>query len=371
MVRKQLIVWCGAVAVVLILGHAAVAGQAGLVGHWRFDEGQGTTAFDSSGNGLDGTLRGNPTWVAGVVGGALSFNGSSDYVEVPNNPLLALTTQITIAAWTYMNTNASGEMAIVSKGGWAANNLPYELTEDASGVIFWQFYDNEGRDSCSPDSPPVAEWHHIAATYDGQVFKCYVDGVLGEEWAYAGKMPVNTAALTIGRRSTGGTFYNGMLDDVQLWERALADTEVQKIMKGLDDPSLAQDPSPEDLATDVPCDVVLSWTAGEYAATHDVYLGTVSEDVNNAGRDDAGDLLVSQDQEAAEYDADAPLDYGQTYFWRIDEVNAAPDNTIFKGSVWTFTTEPYGYPITGVTAEAANEQPPSPASRTIDGSGLD
>ena len=371
MERKQLIVRCGAVAIVLMLGYTAFAGQAGLVGYWRFDEGQGATAFDSSGNGLDGTLQGGPTWVEGFIGGALDFNGSSAYVEVPNNALLNLTTEITIAAWTYMRANASGEMAIVSKGGWAANNLPYELTEDAAGVIFWQFYDNEGRDTCSPDSPPAGEWHHIAATYDGQIFKCYIDGALGEEWAYAGTMPVNTASLTIGRRSTGGTFFNGMIDEVQLWGRALPEAEIQKIMYGLGNPALAVDPSPEDLATDVPCDVMLSWTAGKFAAAHDVYLGTVFDDVNDASRDDPRDVLAGRDEAVAEYAPDAPLEYGQTYYWRIDEVNAAPDSTIFKGNAWSFTTEPYAYPITNVTVNASSQQPTSPAIGTINGSGLD
>jgi hypothetical protein len=76
-------------------------------------------------------------------------------VEVPHSPSLSITNEITIAAWTYMSANASGEMAIVSKGGWAANDLPYELTETPNDVIFWQFYDNEGRDTCSP-SPSYA-----------------------------------------------------------------------------------------------------------------------------------------------------------------------------------------------------------------------
>jgi hypothetical protein len=370
MEHRHLLLWCGTAAIViLLLTRAAAAGPAGLVGYWTFDEGEGTIAHDSSGNGLDGTLRGSPNWVAGAVGGALDFDGSSDYVEIPDSPLLSLTNQITIAAWTHMRTNASGEMAILSKGGWGANDLPYELTEENGAVIFWQFYDNEGRDTCSPASPPPGEWHHIAATYDGQVFKCYVDGVLGEQFAYAGQMPKNTASVTIGRRSRGGTFFNGMIDDVQLWERALSEVEVGKIMTGLVDAALAQDPSPEDLAADVPVDVAMSWTPGETAAAHDVYLGTAFADVNEAGRDAA--VLVSREQADARYDPEGPLEYGTTYYWRIDEVNAAPDSTIFKGQTWTFTTEPYGYPLANVTATASGSQPGMGPENTVDGSGLD
>jgi len=368
MKRRQFFLRRCALAVVLVLGSTATAAQVGLVGHWTFDEGQGTMAFDSSGNGLDGMLRGNPAWVPGQLGGSLSFNGSSDYVEVPDHPLLALTEQITIAAWTNMKTNSSGEMAILSKGGWAANDLPYELTEERGAVIFWQFYNDAGRDTCSPTSPPAGEWHHIAATYDGQVFKCYIDGVLGEQWAYAGLMPKNTAAVTIGRRSRGGTFFNGMIDDVQLWSRALSEVEVGKIMWGLTDPALAQDPIPENEAVDVPFDTVLSWTPGKSAGAHDVYFGTTFADVNTADRANPLGLLVGQDQAEAQYQPTG-LEYGRTYFWRVDEINTT-DATIYQGQTWSFTVEPFAYPVTNVIATASSAQNGMGPMNTVNGSGL-
>lgn len=190
---------CYAILLLLTLsfsGGGARAGDATLVGWWPLD---GDT-LDYSGYGNHGTVVGSPTFVAGIIGtGALDFGGA-DAMEIPHSDSLSITNAITIAAWTYMRSNASGEMAIVSKGSWAANNLPYELTETNGGVIFWQFYDNEGRDTCSPASPAAGEWHHIAATYDSTIFRCYVDGQLGEEWAYAGAMPQNTSPVTVGRR---------------------------------------------------------------------------------------------------------------------------------------------------------------------------
>jgi parallel beta-helix repeat protein len=102
----------------------------------------------------------------------------------------------------------------------------------------------------------------------------------------------------------------------------------------------ATNPSPANMAIDVPTDVVLSWTPGMYAGAHDVYLGTVFEDVDAARRPDPRGVLVSQNQMANTY---APiLEYGQTYYWRIDEVSAPPDSTIFLGNVWSFTTEGQG-----------------------------
>jgi hypothetical protein len=133
----------------------------------------------------------------------------------------------------------------------------------------------------------------------------------------------------------------------------------------------SSEPSPESKATDVHRDVVLSWKAGNYAATHDVYFGTSFDDVNAASTSDPRSVLVSQGQTDAAFDPEGLLEYGQTYYWRIDEVNAAPDYTTFKGEVWSFTVEAYGYAITNVTATASSAQPASPAINTINGSGLD
>jgi hypothetical protein len=134
----------------------------------------------------------------------------------------------------------------------------------------------------------------------------------------------------------------------------------------------ATNPVPADAATDVVREIVLQWTPGETAVTHDVYLGTVFDDVNTASRANPLGVLVSQGQSDASYDPDGLLEFGTTYYWRIDEVNAPPDSTIFKGEVWSFTTEPFAYPITGIiaTSNAVSNAGVGP-ERTIDGSGLD
>jgi F5/8 type C domain-containing protein len=98
----------------------------------------------------------------------------------------------------------------------------------------------------------------------------------------------------------------------------------------------------------------------------------VLDDVNNASRADAMGVLVSQGQTDAAYASADVLEFGQTYYWRVDEVNAAPDTTIFKGEIWSFEVEPFAYPIEGIvaTCNAASEEGVGP-ERTVDGSGLD
>jgi len=135
-------------------------------------------------------------------------------------------------------------------------------------------------------------------------------------------------------------------------------------------PELAANPDPADEVTDVSRDVVLSWTPGEFANTHDVYLGTVFGYVNDADRTNPLGVLANQGQNATTYDP-GRLDFGQTYYWRIDEVNAPPDSTIFKGYVWNFTTEPFSYAIESVTATASSSVQGQGPENTVNGSGLD
>ena len=119
-------------------------------------------------------------------------------------------------------------------------------------------------------------------------------------------------------------------------------------------------------ATDVPRDVALGWTAGEYANTHNVYLGTSLEDVNKADVTQA----VSKGQTGTTFQPASLLEYGKTYYWRVDEVNAPPSNAVFKGDVWSFTVEPYTYTVTGVTATASSSTANMGPEKTTNGSGL-
>jgi len=132
----------------------------------------------------------------------------------------------------------------------------------------------------------------------------------------------------------------------------------------------ATEPRPADGATDVPRDTSLIWRPGEFIVSHDVYFGTSFADVNAATEADPKGVLASQDQADATYTPAGVLDFGQTYYWRVDEANGAPDFTVFKGKVWSFTVEPFAYPIKPVAATASSFQPGAGPERTIDGSGL-
>jgi hypothetical protein len=132
----------------------------------------------------------------------------------------------------------------------------------------------------------------------------------------------------------------------------------------------AKDPIPVDDATDVVRNIVLRWTPAASAGSHNVYLGTSFDDVNNATTSDGRGVLVGEGQADATYEPAAVFAYGQTYYWRIDEVNAA-DGVVTKGETWSFTVETFAYPIRNVTATASSSQVSMGPENSLGGVGLD
>jgi hypothetical protein len=139
------------------------------------------------------------------------------------------------------------------------------------------------------------------------------------------------------------------------------------------EPGKAAEPQPADKATDVPRDVTLRWTPAETAATtngHKVLLSKNADDVKNGTA--AADRGFTTDPVFDTIGLSAPLEFGTTYYWRIDEGDAVRGYT--GGTVWSFTTEPFAYAIPGksITATASGSlNDMSTPNKTVDGSGLD
>ncbi len=133
--------------------------------------------------------------------------------------------------------------------------------------------------------------------------------------------------------------------------------------------------TPAPNTTEVPCDVVLSWVSPEFVDSHDVYFGTSFEDVNNATRDDPCGVLVSEGQMETTYDPEGLLEFGQTYYWRVDSIDVVIGSlvpVIYRGPVLKFTAEAFVYPITtNIITTASSSQPGMGPGNTVNGSGLD
>ncbi|MBN1973989.1 MAG: discoidin domain-containing protein, partial [Sedimentisphaerales bacterium] len=357
--------------------------SADLVAHWKLDDGSGTIAKDFVGEN-DGTLIGDTAWAAGKLGGALRFDGNGDYVNCGNNSVFNPTGSFSIAFWANITqwTTAWAEAFLGKggdndRGGWcvrrgSGTSLCFTVAGVNSGTGGW--FGNA--------APAQNEWIHIACVYDqaGGTAAIYINGVLDSSFTVSGNAATNNAPLLLGTRGNtagtgpdtwGSSYYGGMLDDVRFYNHALSAVEVAGSMIGIS-PGFAANPLPKTDAVDIVRDQILSWTPGKFANTHDVYFGTDFEDVNQATLSNNLGVTVTEGLDVNSYDPGI-LDFGMTYYWRVDEVNAPPSNTVFKGTVWSFTIEPYSYqiPAENITASSLGSSEDSDPNQTINESGLD
>jgi len=339
-------------SLILLLGLAAVS-SADLVAYWPMDEGIGVITPDKSGNGLDGTLVGSPSFAAGVFGPAIQLDSSNtQYVDCGTDPAFDITEQLTVAAWIKMD-HVTDRQPIVNKEGDEVRGVGYRVEE--GGIVHVQLYKTGGdvkTDLNSTVSLEADRWYHLAFTYEfvgdgSSITRLYIDG---EEHistdATVGPLATNTQIQEIGRYVWSGSyqkFFNGFIDDVMIFNHVLSAGEIQGIMNGVGGGfPLASSPDPRDGALHEDTWVTLSWRAGDFAVSHDVYLGDNSDDVNEG----TGEMFRGN-QTATFYVAGFPgfaypdgLVPGTTYYWRIDEVNDTEPNSPWKGDVWSFSIPP-------------------------------
>ncbi|MHC4331950.1 MAG: LamG domain-containing protein, partial [Planctomycetota bacterium] len=334
---------------VFVLSLGSIA-SAELVAHWPLDEGSGTTANDVTGNGNDGTLNGDPQWVAGMHGVGLEFDGD-DFVDCGNQAMLNFGTgDFTITAW--IQTTQPDRGSVFSNGG------------DNSGGIRYTFATHESNDdrmtlTTDDDSTKVqaegatvvidGQWYHVAAMRAGTETRVYVNGVLdgtntvpeGYDLSGASQHNCLIGAMTSHTDGSMIKLFVGIIDDVRIYNTALTEPELQAAMQGQAF-ARALGPAPEDGALHADTWANLSWSAGDFAVSHDVYLDDNFDDVNNGTGDafrgnQADTFYVAGFPGFAFPDGLVP---GATYYWRIDEVNEAEPNSPWKGDVWSFSVPP-------------------------------
>ena len=215
----------------------------GMISYWKFDESEGITASDSA-DANDGTLINGPVWTAGKVGGALSFDGLDDYVEVPNSANLDITDAITIEAWVYM-ISAPTNMRVICKpysiSAWTSPYADYELVilNEATG---WSGYPGRAvyfglnlggawiyLGTTSLNTVPLDAWTHLAATYDGSSMKICINGIERAFRSVSGTIGTSDNPLFIGTRTPApGEVFSGLIDEVAIYGRALSEAEIQQ-----------------------------------------------------------------------------------------------------------------------------------------------
>ncbi len=331
------------VVLCLILTSTANAADPNLVGWWKFDG----DALDTSGNERHGTLNGTPQFGPGVYGEALEFDGD-DYVTIDGYKGVLGTHAFSITAWVKTSNPANIEQIVHWGADVGGQRVEFRINSNRLRI-------SHGNGNVQGNTDLIdGEWHHVAvtvidnATASSTDVKFYVDGqddtmesTDQDGWDIVAN---DTLDVTMGYRPTRGDRpFIGSMDDVRIYDKALTQEEIQAIMQGGGEGyPFALGPDPADGALVEDTWVNLGWWPGDFAVSHDVYLGDNFDDVNNGaentfqGNQTSTSLTIGFPGFAIP-DGLVP---GTTYYWRIDEVNDTEPNSPWKGEVWSFSIPP-------------------------------
>jgi len=225
------------IVLILIIGLASANAHAELVSYWAFDEGEGTIAYDSA-NGNNGTVNG-ATWTTGKFGGALDFDGLNNYVDCGFSSSFKMLGDASICAWINLRQTVKHSCSIVvtegGSGETAEDNAAFYSHVRRSGRLGYIHERGIGLNETYDFSVvPENIWIHIALVRDtaAKTVKAYFDGeYIGVyNYNYQPTNPLSELHLTIGSRSSGGGTFDGLIDDVRIYNHALSPAEIQEVI---------------------------------------------------------------------------------------------------------------------------------------------
>jgi len=334
---------------VLLLGLLLTsAADAELVGWWRLDEGTGTVAADSSGNGRDGTIY-NATWETGQRGGALAFDGTA-HVELPADAWSTIEMQASITFWAYGDPAAQPQANFIF-GAFqdAANNDSRVMCAHVPWSNGNVYFDTGGTTAGGYDrinKLATAEeyegaWQHWALVKNAETGdqQIYLNGVLWHSGSGMTRPMTGVTAFTIGTKpSLAEGWYYGMMDDVRLYDHALTEAEIAILAAR----EKAEKPDPADGAKLEQTWVALGWKPGGFSVSSDVYMSDNFDDVNDGAAAAFQGNFAAPSLVVGFFGFPFPdgLAPGTTYYWRVDAIDEANPDSPWKGDVWSFWIPP-------------------------------
>jgi hypothetical protein len=230
-VRSRFFIVTLSIAILIISASFTKAQDAdpSLILSLSFDDGSGKIAKDSSKYGNDGALKGDPKWVEGKFDKALQLNGSTDWVEVPHADILSVDKEVTVMAWIKADryeVPGAGYQGIVSKSD---SPRSYSLYTTSSGVLH---FSTAGIGTTSIATVPLKEWVHVTAVVVSGKHRYYFNGELDSESGSGIVLPglSDKAIVLVGKTPEGSREFQGIIDEVRIWNKALNVDEIVKQM---------------------------------------------------------------------------------------------------------------------------------------------
>ncbi len=300
----------------------------GLVAAFGFDETSGSAATDASGWGNHGALSGASRLASGRYGRAVSFDGVNDQVAVLDDASLDLAGAMTLEAWVRPSSTNDGWRTVVLKE--QPGDLVYGLYAAATGFRPSAHVHVGGNDERVQGTAalPANTWSHLATTYDGSALRLYVNGSLAGTLPANGSMSTSNGPLRIGGNAIWDEWFDGAIDEVRIYNRALTGAEIQDDMAepvGAPASDLTPPTTPGNLRAtgSTTTSVALAWNG----STDDV-------GVTGYGLYKDGTLVASPTGTSSTV---ASLACGQSYTFTVDAVDAA-GNRSTKATLTTSTT---------------------------------
>ncbi len=212
----------------------------GLLAHWKLDESAGTVAVDSAGTN-NGTLTGfnfttNSGHVSGILSNALSFDGVDDFVALDGNQI-DLTNNFTATAWLYPRNASTAGAFIAVRSFYLASGFRFFIYNNS---VFVQGQTTAGWQASTFGTGAIqnGSWYHLAVVDDNSIITVYVNGVSLGSADWGGDVIMNTNSFSrIGSDATeGADYFNGVIDDVMLFERALTSPQIETLYQSANQP---------------------------------------------------------------------------------------------------------------------------------------
>jgi chitodextrinase len=332
---------------VLALGPASTgAAPTGLVGAFSFDAGSGSALADLSGNGNNGTISG-ATWTSGKTGGALRFDGVNDLVTVGDSATLDLLNGMTLEAWVRPTANSAWRtiMAKEESGNHVYGLFSSSETGRPAGILSigskWSQDIVRG-----PGALALSTWTHVATTYDGSSFRFYVNGSQVATMPLVGQVRTSNGPLRIGGNTVWAEWFQGQIDDLRIYNRALSASEVQNDMNT---PVGGSIPSADTQAPSAPTGLAVSGqTQTSLTLSWNASTDNVGVTAYGAYRDGAS---VGTTSAATRSYSFAGLSCGTTFVLGVDAADAAGNRS--ARSLANAATSPCTAPPSPTTAVAA------------------